>query len=183
MHHRGEGHMFGSFSRSYQLVRRSWSILREDKEITIFPILSGVASIALGASFLVPLIFFGLHETDDGKMRIDLWWYVFTFLFSLVSYFITVFFNVGLMHCATIRMEGGDPKVSDGFQGAMSNVGRIIMWSLISATVGMILRVIEQRAALIGRIVASMLGLAWTYVTYFAVPVMIFEGKSAQGAI
>jgi len=175
--------MFGSFSRSYQLVRRSWSILRQDKEIMIFPVLSGVASIALAASFLVPLIFFGLHETDDGKMRIDFWWYVFTFLFYLVSYFITIFFNVGVMHCASIRMDGGDPTVADGFQGAISNAGRIIVWSLISATVGMLLRLIEQRAALFGKIIASMLGLAWTFLTYFAVPVMIFEGRGAQRAI
>jgi len=175
--------MFGSFSRSYQLVRHSWAILRQDKEIMIFPILSGIASIALAASFLVPLIFFGEHETVDNKMKIDLWWYVFTFLFYMVSYFITIFFNVGVMHCASIRMNGGDPTINDGFQGAISHLFPIIVWSLISATVGMILRIIEERAAFVGRIVASILGLGWSFLTYFAVPVMVFEGKNAGRAI
>jgi hypothetical protein len=175
--------MFGSFSRSYQLVRHSWAILRQDKEILIFPVLSGAASIALAASFIVPLLLFGDHETTDNKMKIDVWWYVFTFLFYLVSYFITIFFNVGVMHCASIRMNGGDPTVADGFQGAISHIVQIIVWSAISATVGMILRVIEERAAIVGKIVASILGLGWSFLTYFAVPVMIFEGKNAKRAL
>jgi hypothetical protein len=175
--------MFASFSRSYRLVRHSWSILRQDKELMIFPILSGVASIALAASFLVPLLLFGEHEPIDNKMKVDLWWYVFTFLFYLVSYFITIFFNVGVMHCASIRMNGGEPTVADGFQGAIAHVVPIIVWSVISATVGMLLRLIEERAAFVGKIVASLLGLGWSFLTYFAVPVMIFESKSAGRAI
>jgi hypothetical protein len=47
----------------------------------------------------------------------------------------------------------------------------------------MILRVIEERLALVGRIVASSLGLGWSFLTYFALPVMIFEGKSAGRAM
>jgi hypothetical protein len=175
--------MFGSFSRSYQLVRHSWAILRQDKEILIFPILSGAASIALAASFLVPLVLFAQQDSADQKIRIDFWWYIFTFLFYLVSYFITVFFNVGVMHCASIRMSGGKPSIGDGFQGAISHVIPIILWSLLSATVGVILRLVEERLAFVGKIVASMLGLGWSFLTYFAVPVMIFEGKSAGRAV
>jgi hypothetical protein len=174
--------MFGSFSRSYQLVRASWTILRQDKEIILFPILSGALSIVLAASFLIPLALFAQHDAVDNKIRIDFWWYVFTFLFYLVSYFITIFFNVGVMHCASIRMSGSDPTIADGFQGAISNFVPILVWSLISATVGVILRVIEQRLALVGRIVVSVLGLGWSFLTYFAVPVMIFEGKGAGRA-
>src|SRR6185369_10420444 len=104
--------MFGSFSRSYQLVRASWTILRQDKEIILFLILSGALSIVLAASFLIPLALFAQHDAVDNKIRIDFWWYVFTFLFYLVSYFITIFFNVGVMHCASIRMSGSDPTIA-----------------------------------------------------------------------
>ncbi|HVE41092.1 MAG TPA: DUF6159 family protein [Planctomycetota bacterium] len=175
--------MFGSFSRSYQLVRASWAILRQDKEIIIFPILSGAISIVLAASFLVPLVLFAQHDPADHRIRIDFWWYLFTFLFYLVSSFITIFFNVGVMHCASVRMSGSDPTIAEGFHGAISNVVPIIVWSLLSATVGVLLRILEQRLALVGRIVVSMLGLGWSFLTYFAVPVMIFEGKSAGRAM
>jgi hypothetical protein len=175
--------MFGSFSRSYQLVRHSWAILRQDKEILIFPILSGIASTALAASFLIPFVLSTHQDSAEQKIRIDFWWYLFTFLFYLVSYFITIFFNVGVMHCASIRMSGGKPSIGDGFQGAISHVVPILVWSLISATAGVILKVIEQRLALVGRLVASILGLGWSFLTYFALPVMIFEDRSAGRAM
>jgi hypothetical protein len=184
--------MFDSFSRSYQLVRHSWSVLKQDKEIMIFPVLSGFASLAVAASFIIPLMAFGLHHpTGTGAagqgqhtgFHIEAAWYAYTFLFYLVSYFITIFFNVGVMHCASIRMNGGDPTVADGFKGAFARIGAIFMWSLVSATVGMVLRAIEERAGLIGKIVSSLIGVAWSILTYFAVPVMIFEGVGVGKSI
>ena len=184
--------MFNSFSRSYQLVRHSWSVLKQDKEILIFPVLSGMASLAVAMSFLVPLVFLGLQDQsqaaaagDSGhrEFQMNAAWYAYTFLFYLASYFITIFFNVGVMHCASIRMNGGDPTVADGFKGAFSRIGSIFMWSLVSATVGMVLRALSERMGLIGKIVTSLLGVAWSILTYFAVPVMIFEGAGVGKSI
>ena len=181
-----------NISRSYQLVRHSWAVLKKDKEILIFPVLSGVASLAVAASFLIPLVVFGLATSSDPApadssgskdLHIEAAWYAYTFAFYLASYFITIFFNVGVMHCASIRMNGGDPTVADGFKGAFSRIGSIFMWSLVSATVGMILRLIEERAALLGKIVSAIVGVAWSLLTYFAVPVMIFEGAGVGKSI
>lgn len=185
--------MFDRFSRSYQLVRHSWAVLKQDKEILIFPVLSGIASLAVAASFIVPLVVLGMHDAGqanqaaqqgrDGGFRMDAAWYAYSFLFYLLSYFITIFFNVGVMHCASIRMNGGDPTVADGFKGAFSRIGAIFLWSLVSATVGMILRALSERMGLIGKIVVSLLGVAWSILTYFAVPVMIFEGAGVGRSI
>jgi uncharacterized protein DUF6159 len=184
--------MFNSFSRSYQLVRHSWAVLKQDKEIMIFPVLSGFASLAVAASFIIPLVLFGMNQPNtpaaansprETEFHIEAAWYAYTFAFYLVSYFFTIFFNVGVMHCASIRMNGGDPTVADGFKGAFARIGAIFMWSLVSATVGMILRAIAERAGIIGRIITSLLGVAWSILTYFAVPVMIFEGVGVGKSI
>lgn len=184
--------MIGSFSRSYQLVRHSWHVLRQDKEIMVFPVLSALASLAVAASFIVPVVLYGVHHesataasgsSQNTKVQFDNLWYAYTFLFYVVSYFITIFFNVGVMHCAAKRMDGGDPTVGDGFRGAFAHVGSIFAWSLVAATVGMVLRMIEERSSILGKIAASLLGLAWSLVTYFAVPVMIFEGAGVGKAI
>src|SRR6185295_2327308 len=184
--------MFNRFSRSYQLVRHSWAVLKQDKEILIFPVLSGIASLAVAASFIVPLVIFGMHQPaetapagahKDPEFQMQAAWYAYLFLFYLVSYFITIFFNVGVMHCASIRMNGGDPTVADGFKGAFARIGAIFMWSLVSATVGMILRAIEERAGIVGKIVSAIAGVAWSLLTYFAVPVMIFEGAGVFRSI
>jgi hypothetical protein len=184
--------MFNSFSRSYQLVRHSWAVLKQDKEILIFPLLSGIASLAVAASFLIPLVVVGMHDQSQAtaagdssraEFQMNAAWYAYTFLFYLVSYFITIFFNVGVMHCASIRMNGGDPTVADGFKGAFARIGAIFLWSLVSATVGMVLRALSERLGLIGKIVTSLLGVAWSILTYFAVPVMIFEGAGVGKSI
>lgn len=182
--------MFPSWSRSYALVQQSWNVLKQDKEIMIFPVLSGLVSMAVGASFIVPIVLMLMHQGNaphpagtHEKVHIEAAWYAYMFLFYLCSYFVTIFFNVGVMKCAAIRMDGGDPTVADGFKGAFAHIGGIFMWSLVSATIGMILRAIERRAGLLGSIAASILGIAWTFLTYFAVPVIIFENTDALTAI
>lgn len=49
--------------------------------------------------------------------------------------------------------------------------------------VGMILRAIEERSQLLGRIVISLIGLAWTIVTYFVLPVLVVERVGPMAAI
>ncbi|MCC6740176.1 MAG: hypothetical protein IT452_14110 [Planctomycetia bacterium] len=182
--------MFGSFSRSFALVQQSWSVLRKDREILIFPVLSGLISLGVAASFVVPVILMALnqpHPAPGGRGHSGFQWdaiyYAYLFGFYLVSYFVTIFFNVGVMKCAAIRMDGGDPTIADGFKGAFAHAGSILMWSLVSATVGVVLRMIERRAGLVGNIVASLVGIAWSLLTYFAVPVIIFENTDAMAAI
>ena len=174
--------MFERISNSFALVRHSWAVLKKDKEILVFPVLSGLSSMAAAASFIVPAFLLASHEEASKKQQ-HLAWYFLTFAFYLVSYFITIFFNVGVMTCASIRMDGGDPTVKDGFKGAFKNLGSILMWSVVAATVGMVLRAIERRAGIIGRIVVSLLGVAWSMLTYFVVPVMIFEGAGVGRAV
>jgi len=174
--------MFESIPRSFALVRHSWAVLKKDKEILVFPVLSGLSSMAAAASFIIPAFLLASHE-EAAKKQNHLAWYLLTFAFYLVSYFITIFFNVGVMTCASIRMDGGDPTVKDGFKGAFKNLGAILGWSFVSATVGMVLRAIEQRSGLIGRIVVSLMGVAWSMLTYFVVPVMIFEGAGVGRSI
>jgi len=76
-----------------------------------------------------------------------------------------------------IRFEGGDPTVRDGFRISNQNLKSILMWTLLVATVGVILRVIEQKFKDFGRIVTGIAGVAWSVATFFAVPVLTYEKK------
>jgi hypothetical protein len=174
--------MFQRISNSFRLVKESWAVLRQDKEIMLFPVVSGITSLVIAASFIVPLV---LVVAADGPKDTDLspFWYPLMFLFYLLTYFVTIFFNVGVMHCAAIRMDGGNPTVADGFRGAFSHIGSIFLWSLISATVGIVLRIIEREGKILGKIVAAIIGTAWTLITYFVVPLIIFEKAGVGQAI
>jgi len=172
--------MFGNISNSWSLIKKSFGILRKDKEIMLFPILSGVVTLILLASFALPVVFYGdqLGVLDN---NIAIWAGV--FLFYLLSYFIVIFFNVGLVTCVHMRLNGQDPTFSDGVNNAMEHVGKIFVWALISATVGVILRYIAEKSGFVDRIIIALLGTAWSLMTFFVVPMMVFEEKSVFGSI
>ena len=171
--------MFGSISTSIQLVKESFSVLSKDKEILLFPVVSGIFTMLLLVSFIVPLFVLGLNESLTPLL------YVALFVFYVLSYFIIIFFNSALVTCAHIRFNGGDPTFMDGINNALKHVRSIFVWAVISATVGMILRVIagNQRKNLIGSILASLIGMAWTMLTFFVIPIIVIENSGTLEAI
>jgi hypothetical protein len=167
-----------TFGRSFRLVKESYSILKKDKELMLFPIISGVAGILLLIPFLL-LMFSASLFGDAGNMMS----YVITFIYYLLTYFIILFFNTGLIACANIRLNGGDPKFKDGIDIALKNIGKIFAWALILATIGVILRWLSEKSGFIGRIIIGLIGMAWGLLTFFVLPVMIFEKASITDSI
>src|SRR5262249_37157560 len=150
--------------RSYAIFVESLRVLAKDKEILIFPLLSGIITILAFATMVFAGITSGLVQRFQTGDRVT--GYVVLFIWYFVSWFIVLFFNVAVIHCASIRLKGGDPTVADGFRASMQHLGRIAAWALVSATVGIILRVIAERAKIVGRIIAGLLGAAWSIATY-----------------
>jgi hypothetical protein len=66
---------------------------------------------------------------------------------------------------------------------AFEKLGTILEYAAIAATVGMILKMLEERAGFIGRIVIGMIGLAWNLTTYLTVPVLVTRDVSAFDAV
>lgn len=166
--------MAGTFSRSFQLVRESWEVLKQDKELVLFPIMSGIGLVALMGLLFIPGYY--LTGASSGTIENNPWWYVLFFAFYFVASFIVVFFNTGLIACAQIRLQGGNPTIGDGLRHATQNLGKITGWALINATVGYILRMVRERGGLLGSILAGAIGIAWNLITFFVIPVIIFEG-------
>lgn len=173
--------------RSYHLFRQSLAILSQDKELLIFPFLSGIVTIVAFVSMCwggwTTGFFERIAQSGDRSLEANALAYTAAFLWYFVSWFIVLFFNVAVVHCAKMRIDGGDPTIADGFRASMQHLGRIAAWALISATVGLILRMIAERSGLIGRLVVWLVGAAWSIATYFIVPVMIFEKRSLKDSI
>ena len=68
-------------------------------------------------------------------------------------------------------------------QAASRRLPELLAWSLVSATVGLILKLIENANEKFGTFIASLLGGAWSVVTYFVVPVLVVEGVGPMTAI
>lgn len=174
--------MFERLSRSWGLIKASAGVLAKDKELLVFPLLSAVCTLIVAAAFLLPA--FGMGALDglrEGGTSPTV--YVFAFLFYLVQYFVIFFFNSALVGAAMIRLEGGDPTLSDGLRIASSKALPILGYAAIAATVGMILRAIQERSGFLGRLVAGFLGVAWTVASFLVVPVLVSRNVGPIDAV
>ena len=167
--------MFESIGRSFTLVKTSWNILMDDKKLLVFPILSGIVSLIVLLTFALPLIFTDsfMSNGDFGPIM----FYGLLFVFYAVSYFVVIFFNTALITCVNARLNGKEATIGDGLSNAMRHFSSILAWALISATVGLILRALEEKFGFIGQIAVALIGGAWSLVTFFVVPVLILEDK------
>jgi hypothetical protein len=167
---------------SWQLVKSSWRVLRADKELIVFPIVSTVLTLLVMALFALPILNSGAPErwSNEGYSVVDL---VLAFLFYLVTYTVVIFCNAALVGAAEIRLKGGDPTLGDGFRIAFHHVPAIVGWAVVSATVGMVLRALSDRGGIVGSIVAAIAGVAWSLVTFLVIPVLVIEGVGPVAAL
>lgn len=176
--------MFQRLSNSWSLVKASAGVLSADKELMVFPAISALLSLVVLITFAVPTVLAGILDTATwGDNGFPIAGYLIAFLFYVVQYFVIFFCNTALVGAALIRLRGGDPTVKDGFNVAMSRLGPIMGYALISATVGVILRAISERSGFIGRLVVSLVGLAWNLATFLVVPVLAAENIGPMDAV
>ena len=164
--------MFDRLSRSWGLVKASATVLRQDKELMLFPLISLAALAVVVACFALPVIGLGALDGLSGAGGKSPAVYVVAFLFYFSQYFVIFFFNVALVGAAMIRLDGGNPTLGDGIRVATSKIVSIAGYALIAATVGMVLRAIQERVGFVGKIIVGLLGIGWTVATYLVVPVL-----------
>ena len=171
--------MFTRLTNSWELAKASASVLRADKELVVFPLLSAFMLVLVSAAFAAPVFLSErLQSALQGPAS-----YAAGFLFYLVSYFVIFFCNSALVGAALIRLRGGDPTVSDGFRIAFGKAGAIFGYALVAATVGMVLKVIQERAGFLGKIIVGLIGMAWNLATFLVVPVLVTESLGPIDAV
>ena len=175
----------GKISRTWSLMSEWWQVLKQDKSLVVLPLISGFCCLLLLASFAIPIYATGAWRPParDAETQRQFIYYGTLFLFYFCNYLIVVFFNAAVVACAAGRMSGGDPTVFDGLRTAAARLPVIVGWALVSATVGLLLRIIEERSSKIGQIVAALLGMAWTLVSFLVVPILVIENKGPIAAL
>jgi hypothetical protein len=171
----------GAFSDSWRLTKISFGLVFQDRALLVFPLVAGLSAIAvlvlfaLGTFFLAPLLLIGGNLSTSYEV-------VGVVLF-LVAYFsttfITVYATAALVGAATLKLEGQQPTASDGWKIARTNLSRLLVWALISATVGLIIQLVASRfRGAAGIIIGGIAGATWAIATYFVIPVIIYQRSS-----
>lgn len=181
----------GRWDRSWAITRTSLDIIRKDKEMLWFPILSTIFSIVFSVALIVPTIVLditrqlGAGRYTVGPLQVVV---LFTTYFGLA--FIATFFNVCVVYTTKTRLDGGDATFFDSIKFSFSRIHLILGWSLVSATVGVFLHSLDslgRRAGLAGKILLAILravlATAWSLMTVFVIPSMVYRDLGPIDAV
>jgi hypothetical protein len=169
-----------SISRGFRLARASWGVVRDDPALLWLPVISFLCSLVVVGVFGLGMV--GVGVPDQGQSPSS-GIYVLGFLMYVALSFVTIFFNAAVIGTAMKRLKGEEASLHDGFALARQHLGKIFVWAVITATVGMIIRTLQERSGLIGRILLGIVGIAWSVLTYFVLPVLLYEDVPVGAAI
>jgi MFS family permease len=169
----------GRMARGTRLAGEAFALLRDDRRLLLLP----------AAALLVDVVCVGvllaLSAAASGRRGHET---VLLVSFAAGLYPVTVsstFFNVALMYVVSQRWKGHQTSVRDGLLLAWQRLGTIVAWSLIAATVGAAMQLVQRvgHFAWIERLLAFVLNLAWSVATFFVLPALALEDIGPLAAV
>ncbi len=155
--------------RGWVLTKKSWALLNGHRELIRFPLYGAVATTLLAIVFLGPGLYLWAEDQPAGAIPIIV---IGVYVLSFVGFY----FSVGLAACADMIFRGQEATVSDGLAVSRSRIAQISGWAAVSAAISLVMSVLENQGGALGTIAARLVGMAWTLVTFLAVPVIAIEG-------
>ena len=172
----------GRFKRGWTLSKQSWAVVKSDKSLLAFPIISVFAAI------ITMIIFFG----GGAAMAVALGsaWGALP-LVVIGAYLLTVvgvFASVALASCATEALDGQQTTVGQGISAARGRMRLIFAWAAVALFVGLLISIIqglleEVAGAVAGAIMGAVADVAWAVATFFVIPVIALEGLGPREAL
>lgn len=159
----------GRIKRGWALTKKSWALLNGHRELIRFPLYGAVATTLLAIVTLGPGLYLFEEDSLAGAIPLIV---IGVFVLSAVGFY----FSVGLAACADMIFRGQDATVSDGLAVSRERFSQILGWAAISAAISLVMGVLENQGGVFGEIAARLVGMAWTLVTFLAVPVIAIEG-------
>lgn len=159
----------GRIREGWELTKKSWGLLRDNRQLFRFPVVGALAGLAL----TVLLVFPGIYLVDDGQEVLGA---VLAAVGIYAATFAGFYFSVGLAASADKVFHGEPTSFGDGMAVARSHIGAIAGWAALSALVGVLISALQRGGAIGEQIAAAIVGTAWSLVSFMAVPVIAFEG-------
>ncbi|MBS3816082.1 MAG: TFIIB-type zinc finger domain-containing protein [Candidatus Thermoplasmatota archaeon] len=166
--------------RAWKLMKTSWGVVMSEKKLMLYPVVTLVVSLIVLASFIVPLFFWMPVENIYLLLA-------YLFLLYLVLSFVGILFNASIVGYAAEKFKGRQPDFGDGLDLALSRWPKLLGWSILSAIVGMLIRILKRalrkKFGFLGSLIGGILGVGWTYATFFVLPVLLMEEEGVFSSI
>ena len=163
--------VFARLKTGWTLTKDSIGVIRSYPKLLVFPLLAAMSAIIFLVLFFLPLV---IADVIGGGLE-------FIVLFGL--YFVTTvfstYFSAALVYAANEAFHDREPGIRESMRAINGRLGPIIVWSLIAATVSTVFRMLENTDNPIATIMRSVFALGWSIMTFFIVPVLVFEDVSA----
>ncbi|MFA5882852.1 MAG: DUF6159 family protein [Acidimicrobiia bacterium] len=165
----------GRIQRSWYLGKLSWRVLRGDRTLAAFPVLTAIGALVVVGVFGGLIALTGIDDTDNGSSLAPIGWVLVVAMY-LVAGIVITFFQAALSAGANERLDGRDSTVGTAMAKAGKQFPAIAAWAVLQTTVSLVLQAIQERAGFVGDILAGLFGAAWRVVTFLAIPVVVLEG-------
>ncbi|MCC7571548.1 hypothetical protein KO465_09570 [Candidatus Micrarchaeota archaeon] len=169
--------MFGNIGKGYKLTVQSIKVIMKEPHLLALPIISGFLFFLVMLSFVLPGIFIPILG------NLDLYWAGAGIILYFVSFFLMYFTQFMVVGVAKKRFEGQDPTFNDGLNTAMAHISTIVIFSIIGSILAILSNAMRggkkgSIGNILGPIIASVLGAAWTVITYLSIPIIVSENIS-----
>ena len=172
--------MFARISNAWSLAKSSWAVLQRDRELAWLPVLGGVVALVVAAVFFGPVIAMLGGSADNAIPAAG---YLLAFAGYVAVSTVLFLARAAVIHGANLRMDGGDPTVGIALRGASAHWPAVTGFAAVSVTVGLILQAMRDRGGIVGAVVSWIGDVAWSVLTYLALPVIVIEGAGTVEAI
>jgi hypothetical protein len=159
----------GRIRRGWALTKKSWALLNENRSLIRFPLYGAVATTLLAIVFLGPGLYLLDKDSLGGAIPLIV---IGVYVLTVVGFY----FSVGLAAAANMIFSGQEATVGDGLAVARERFSQICGWAAISTAISLLMGVLENQGGIAGDIAARLVGMAWSLITFLAVPVIAIEG-------
>jgi hypothetical protein len=179
------GKRIGKIRASWMLFKETWRFLKADKELVLLPVISLVLNMVLFGIMVAVFVLVSGAATllpAEGKAFSVMQW-AFVFGCYVVGAFSLALGQACVTFTVFSRAHGGNATLGQSLKAGFSHWQSLFIWSLITSTVGILLRIVSERSQLLGKIVAAIIGASWSVLTYFVVPAIVIDKKSAFASV
>lgn len=105
------------------------------------------------------------------------------FVAIFVATAIATFFNAALVSCTRDALAGTPVSVRAGLAAAWRVKHRILVYALATATIGVVIQLLDEKLHVGGRLAAWLFSMGWSVLTFFIVPVMVLDEEAGLGSM
>jgi hypothetical protein len=184
-------------TRSWRLFRTSITVIRTHPKLLVFPIVTGLLTLFIALFFLAPVVlllvaphwlqggpfqgiadhlgFLRVRHGANFNFQVQPLGTAFLAGMYLLNMFLATLSSVAFNSEILEALSGRPVSIQHGLEAAMRRWKPVLFWSLLAGTVGLLIRALEDRFAILGRLVAGVIGLAWSVASIFAIPILVRE--------